>query len=358
MTSNENDRTGPNAEIEAPQAKRSLGRRLVRWAIRGALALVLLIFILLVAGFIWERAASGEFGETYPAPGEKVTLSDGRALHFVVKGKGEPTLVLESGAGGSHADWDKVIDQLAETTRVIAYDRAGYGWSDPSSETNSALILADLHEGLAGLGVSGPIVLVGHSIGGVYVRHYASVHPDNVAGLVFVDSSHEEQMERLPPAVVEMMGSQLLIIKAVGFGSRFGMLRALSAIGANPMVHENMTAAQRAMTIRGSTIRAVAREMSSIEESSRLAKLASRPFGDLPLLVLSATEPPDGVPPAMAEHVDAMQATWRELQAELAGLSSNSRHVPVPDSGHYVQFDRPDVVVDEVRGLIEAIRPE
>ena len=356
--SDEKDRTASNTGVETPRAKRSLARRLVRWAIRGAAAFGLLIVVLLAAGFLWERAASAGFEDKYPAPGKKVTLSDGRALHFVVKGEGEPTLVFESGAGGPHTDWARVIDELAETTRVIAYDRAGYGWSDPSSETNSALIIADLHEGLAGLGVTEPIVLVGHSIGGVYVRHYASVYPDDVAGLVFVDSSHEEQMERIPPAVAEMMNSQLSMIRAVAVGSRFGMLRALSAVGANPMTHEDMAEVQQAMKNRSSTIRAVVREMSSIEESSRQAKLAARPFGDLPFLVLSATKAPEGVPPEMAEHLDAMQATWRELQAELAGLSSNSRHVPVPDAGHYVQFDRPDVVIDEIGVMIQGFRTD
>jgi len=155
-----------------------------------------------------------------------------------------------------------------------------------------------------------------------------------------------------------MMNSQLSMIRAVAVGSRFGMLRALSAVGANPMTHEDMAEVQQAMKNRSSTIRAVVREMSSIEESSRQAKLAARPFGDLPFLVLSATKAPEGVPPEMAEHLDAMQATWRELQAELAGLSSNSRHVPVPDAGHYVQFDRPDVVIDEIGVMIQGFRTD
>lgn len=351
-------KTSTDTTASKKPTKRSLPHRLFRFVVRAAAALVLLLVVLLAAGFVWEQTATRGFASKYPAPGQLVTLPDGRAMHFVAKGKGQPTLVLEAGAGGPHSDWETVFDELAKTTRVVAYDRAGYGWSDPSPETNSELIIADLHDGLAALGESGPMVLVGHSIGGVYVRHYASVYPDGVAGLVLVDSSHEEQMDRMPSPIVETMQTQISLMRAVGVASRFGLLRALTLFGAHPMVSEGMSDARKAQLSRSTTIRAAVQEMQSFKTSVKQAQDASALAGALPILVLSATKPPDRIPPAFAEHVDDMQAMWRELQIELAQLSTNSRHVFVPDASHYIQYSRPDVVIDEIRSMIEAIRAE
>ncbi|MEC9373718.1 MAG: alpha/beta hydrolase [Planctomycetota bacterium] len=337
--------------------KRSLRRRILRWTTRLAAALLIVLVALLAAGFAWDQIASRGFESKHPAPGRKVALPDGRNLHFVIKGEGEPTLVLEAGAGGPHTDWGLVIDELAEATRVIAYDRAGYGWSDPSPGSGSAAITADLSDGLAALGVNGPIVLVGHSIGGPYIRQYASKHMDQVAGLVFIDSSHEDQVNRMPPPMVEMMRTMTAVVQAAAFASRFGLLRALDALGANPFAMEDMPQERRAMSLRSSTTRAYAREIGGIE--STLAETRSTPttYDNLPILVLSATaQDASEAPPAIREHFDEFKAAWSEMQAELARLSSNSRHVPVPDAGHYIQFDRPDVVIEEIKGMVEAIR--
>lgn len=344
--------------IDPALAQRSLARRLLRWGVRGALVVMLLMAVLLTAGFMWERVASARFTDDFPPPGRIVTLDDGRALHFVVKGEGEPTLVLQSGAGGPYTDWSPVFNDLAETTRVIAYDRPGYGWSDPSETTSAASITADLHEGLAALDVAGPIVLVGHSVGGFYVRHHASVHPDRVVGLVLVDSSHEEQLARVPTPVAEMMESMQTMMKAMAFGSQFGLLRALHAAGAHPMLAADASPRRVAMMNRSAVLSAIVREYGSFATSMAQVRAVAAPFGDLPIVVLSATEPPRGIPPEMEQHLEAMQAAWREMQAELAELSTNARHVSVADAGHYVQFDRPDVVVGEITAMIDAIRAD
>ncbi|MCA9300843.1 MAG: alpha/beta hydrolase, partial [Phycisphaerales bacterium] len=290
-------------------------------------------------------------------PGQMVTLPDGRRLHVVIKGVGEPTLLLESGAGGPHADWDAVIDDLALTTRVVAYDRAGYGWSDPSSETSPDAITADLAAGLDALAMDGPLVLVGHSIGGPYVRHFATTHGDRIAGIVLIDSSHEDQVDRMPPQMIAMMRTMTKVTQAAAFASRFGLFRALDAVGANPFAFEGMSDERRAMSLRSSNARTYAREMASIESTLSQIRGTTMPNADTPLLVLSATaQDASQAPPAIREHFDEFKTAWSEMQAELAHLSTNSKHVSVPGAGHYIQFDRPDVVVAEIRSMIEAIR--
>ena len=113
------ERESPGGAACEKQATWSIRRILLRWFLRGAVFLV----VVLVAGFVWDQMASRGFETKYPPPGQKVRLPDERNLHFVISGEGEPTLVFQSGAGGPHTDWAAVIDKLAETTRVVAYDR-------------------------------------------------------------------------------------------------------------------------------------------------------------------------------------------------------------------------------------------
>lgn len=332
----------------------SPSRRLLHWTGRGLLALLLLFILLALVGFVWERIASARFAEDYPAPGRLVTLDDGRMLHFIVKGEGEPTLVLQSGGGSGIFAWQFVFDRLAESTRVIAYDRPGYGWSDPAPDADVETVIADLETALGEIEPTAPVVLVGHSLGGIYVRHHALKHPDRVVGLVLVDSSHEQQMQRMPAAVTDAMGSMQMMMSAAEFASRFGMLRALHALGMHPSLPADTSPKYAAMINRSSVLQTMLREIQNMQSRPAQLSLEALSLTDLPLLVLSATEA--NLPPQMMEHSDEVQAVWREMQAELVALSSNTRHVPVPEAGHDIMVDRPDVVVDEIVAMVEAIR--
>ena len=138
---------------EKDEPRRSLFARLRRRVLQAGAVLLVLVIVLAVAGAVWEQSAAQSFAQDFPPAGELVTLADGRRMHFVSRGEGEPTVVLESGLGDSGRSWDVIADEIATTTRVISYDRAGYGWSDPSDAPSDARsITEDLHEGLAALG--------------------------------------------------------------------------------------------------------------------------------------------------------------------------------------------------------------
>jgi pimeloyl-ACP methyl ester carboxylesterase len=124
----------------------------------------------------------------------KVFDIGGRGLFLLCEGKGSPTVLLESGMGDSISTWQRVMPALSEQTRVCAYDRAGLGFSDPPTvrPRTSQDIALDLHKLLAVAGEAGPYVLVGHSIGGLHVRVFAAEFPDEVVGVVLVDSSHPD----------------------------------------------------------------------------------------------------------------------------------------------------------------------
>lgn len=155
----------------------------------------------LLAGAAYQALATARERDKYPAPGQLVEIK-GRRMHLHCAGEGSPTVVVDSGLGSYSADWQLVQPEVAKFTRICTYDRPGYGWSQPGPRPRTSRQMArELHSLLAaaqGAGLAGPYLLVGYSLGGFNVRLYARQHPDEVAGLVLVDSAHEEMLSRLP----------------------------------------------------------------------------------------------------------------------------------------------------------------
>ena len=180
--------TGKHSQETQP--RRGLGF----WIRRGFVWLLALAVI----GAIYQAIATQIDQRTYSPPGEMVDVGT-HSLHINCLGEGSPTVILEAASGGMSAHWVRVQQQLAQTTRVCAYDRAGMGWSEGGPEPrDAARVTGELHALLEGAGVEGPYVMVGHSFGGLYARAYAARYPDETAGVVLVDSSHPDQFERLP----------------------------------------------------------------------------------------------------------------------------------------------------------------
>jgi pimeloyl-ACP methyl ester carboxylesterase len=142
--------------------------------------LIALIVVLAAGGATYEAIKAAGDATRYPARGQLVDLG-GNRMHIHCVGQGSPTVVLDAGLGGFSLDWNLVQPELAATTRVCAYDRAGYGWSDPSPQPRTPRQIADeLHTLLFTAGVKGPYVLVGHSAAGKHVRLYADLYPQEV----------------------------------------------------------------------------------------------------------------------------------------------------------------------------------
>src|ERR671917_1180767 len=191
--SHETDRQPPG-QSQGTRPRRGLGSRIRRgllWTIAGLLTLA-------VIGAIYQAIATQIDQRTYTPPGEMVDVGT-HSLHINCFGEGSPTVILEAASGGMSAHWVRVQQQLAKTTRVCAYDRAGLGWSEPGPEPRDARqVSGELQALLEGAGIEGPYVLVGHSYGGLYARMYAARYSEEVAGVVLVDSSHPEQFTRSP----------------------------------------------------------------------------------------------------------------------------------------------------------------
>jgi pimeloyl-ACP methyl ester carboxylesterase len=324
--------------------------------ILGSLAVLLVVIVL--AGSLYQFRASATDRERYPPPGQILDV-DGLALHLDCRGTGEPTLVLEAGLTSGSVTWMLVHDALAETTRVCAYDRPGMDWSEPLGRTaNAAEVASRLRRVLEVGGVEGPIVLLGMSAGGVYVREFHRAWPEDIVGMVFVDSSHEQQGHRLPGT--DRPDATTEAVSLCARVQPFGVIRAFSLMA--PLLDSFNIPAQVRDVIEAniSQSHSCASIQAELESFDGEVTDESPPssLGDLPLLVLSRGKYPEasedlGITLAMATEG---RRVWDELQKELTALSSRGRRVIATESGHVIQFGQPQLLIDEVTRLILEIR--
>jgi pimeloyl-ACP methyl ester carboxylesterase len=323
-----------------------------------ALGLLALLALVIAIGAVWEQVAQRAAARRFPAPGKLVDIG-GRKIQLDCRGSGSPTVVLIHGldAGGSLA-WSAVHDSIARTTRTCAYSRAGIMWSDPTPRFTPTGMVEDLHAALAAGGEHAPFVLVGHSLGGpinlLYTKHYG----DQVAGLVMVDATHPEQFIRFKQIGISTANAAVRVLKVVASVSWTGVGRLMTG-QIRPMPNQAMDVvlAQRAWAPR--SIRGAITEMSALDDILAEAATA-RNLGDRPLIVLTAMKPMSAEERRAVgiteEQAQAQKKMWLEMHQEEARWSTAGRQVVVPDASHYIQFDRPDLVIAAVAEVVAAVR--
>ncbi len=295
-----------------------------------------------------------------PAPGRIV-----QGIHMRVEGRGSPVVVLEAGIAASSVSWSLVQSRIAEFTTVISYDRAGFGWSEATPTGPTALDAAhSLSCLLDASGQMGSFVLVGHSFGGLIARLFAQHYPNRTAGLVLLDPVVREEWREMSAAKERMLGRGVMLSRrgawlaragVVGFalkmltgGSRRipKMMAKLSA-GKGSGVADRLVGEVRKMPkehwpaiaqhwSQARSFAAMADNLENLPASVRQLDEAQT-MGDLPVTILTAARP-------IPEH------------ARDVALSTRSCQVILPRSGHWVQLDAPDAVVDAVRRMVELVR--
>jgi pimeloyl-ACP methyl ester carboxylesterase len=329
--------------------------RLWRWTKRVIVGMVGLVLVLLLAGVVFQFVMTRIDARRYPAPGEMVEVG-GHRLHLHCTGEGgAPTVVMDSGLGGTVLDWQLVQPELAKSTRVCTYDRAGMGWSEAGAQPRtSEQIARELHALLGNAGVEGPYVLVGHSFGGTNMQVYASQYPDEVAGMVLVDSALED--EEAVTLTKSLQPSPVLL----KFYATIGVTRLPYTLGAEPpgLTSPELEDEQAAISSHRKHIFAIADETFSLEASFAENRAHPLSLGDKPLMVLTAgsvqTEG-TGLSPEQADHLDRLHS---ESQAALTRRSENTRQIISEDSGHYIHVDQPALVIDAVRTVVDAARDD
>ncbi len=277
-----------------------------------------MVVILPLSGVLYQVIATQVDLRSYPPPGQLVDVG-GYRLHLYCQGEntdGRPTVIFETGLGGSatSSDWAWVQPQVAKVTRACAYDRAGLGWSDAGPQPRDAQhIAAELHTLLKNSGTPGPYVLVGWSFGGLYVRTYANLYPQEVAGLVLLDSSSPGQCAA-SPAWQAQCASSARNASTARLLALFGVMRLVSFFQPATGLPGPQNAALHASFSSTKDWNAQNDEFQA-SLATYAQVLGAKTLGDLPLFVLTATE--HGAAPDLERQ-------WQVWQAGFTALSTNS----------------------------------
>jgi pimeloyl-ACP methyl ester carboxylesterase len=315
---------------------------------RIALSLVLLVALLAVAGFLYENICEARDRRFNPMPGKLFDVG-GRKMHIDCAGSGSPTVILDSGLGDTYYSWHKLQPEIAKVSSVCSYDRAGLGFSDRSSDPRTSQVIAqELHALLQAASIPPPYILVGHSMAGYTVRVYTSLYRNEVAGIVLVDASHPDQESRFPAALKDMEGSWQREATFLELTMPFGIPRLFG------FCDEDIR--QRAANCNWHSAHEASEEMKFFATSGSQAAGAGS-LGDLPLTVLShdPDKPSSELPPDLTKPTND---AWEKMQEELSHLSTRGTQSIAKGSAHYIQGDRPDLVVDAVRNVVNQARQD
>jgi len=256
------------------------------------------------------------------------------SLYIRCTGKGNPTVVIDTGVGDTSERWQSIQAQVAQVTRVCTYDRAGYGSSEPGPLPRHSQRAADeLKQLLENAGVGEPYVLVGHSLGGLNVQVFANRYPDLVAGLLLLD-----------PAPLPFITGQ-------AFPELYRMFEQQAA-ESQQMAEAARQSTDAEAQAQADYLEAAASEHAALvtESASQVAAIES--FGDIPLVVIGSGKPT----PAFGAAAEEFQQFWIEQSRALAAKSTNGTFVLAPESSHYLHEDAPDVVLDAIRQMVERVR--
>jgi pimeloyl-ACP methyl ester carboxylesterase len=309
---------------------------------------LLSLALLALIGASYEAVASRVDAQRFPRPLHLVAVGKFK-LNLYCTGQGAPTVVLDAGLADSLDSWSRVQPEIARFARVCSYDRAGYGYSDPGPmPRTSERIASELYALLRSAGEMPPFLLVGHSFGGFNVRVFNGKYADEVAGILLVDATQEDQYRLLPPAWAAMGIATRRRARRQAFWAPlyidFGIARLQLRLQGQlvpPVI------------LQSKYLKARTSEFENIQVSAEQARTANH-ISDKPLVVLTAGRPIDAALRATlnADDQRAYERTWvNDVQLRLMHLSARGKRVIVPDSGHDMPVERPDAIVTAVREL-------
>ncbi len=313
-----------------------------------------LAFLLAASAYLYHWLASRRERHRFPPPGKLIDVG-GYRMHLHVLGEGGPTVVLDSALAGSSLSWSKIQPEVARFTKVVSYDRAGFGWSDrgPHPRTLHHMTL-ELYELLSNADVEGPFVLVGHSYGGWIAQLLASRRPALVAGLVLVDTPHPREWVEPGSTQRARVARGARMARLAAFGARFGVMRAFlqlvrfrsssehnriaSLLGKTPA---SIRPQLRSFWVRRTTLEALASQIENAPESAALLAAETTSLGDIPLIVMTAADP-------SPQRLDDQLST--------VALSRSGRHVIAETHDHWIPLEEPDLVVQAIRDVVASVR--
>lgn len=292
------------------------------------------LILLLLVGFVYQSYKSYVDSSSFEKSGEMLDVG-GYSLYVEDSGSGKVNVIFDSGMGDDLSVWNKVANKVSKFSRVITYDRAGLGWSEESpKKRDSKAIIEELHSILEQKNLTGPIVLVGHSFGGVNMQLYALTYPEDIAALVLVDSAHEDQINRMPRTGL----FQKYVFK-------FGMLAA--PFGLPRLYLSNTSPEERA---KKSTTK---HQYTSLDEASYFPQSLNQldtlnpNYGGLPLVVIARNQPSSEIQNKNTKHY-----IWAGLQESLASRSTDSTLIFTGERQHSIHKVQPEIVIEALQTLV------
>jgi pimeloyl-ACP methyl ester carboxylesterase len=288
------------------------------------MSLLLVLVLLLTPSYVKAQKPP----ETeHPPLGQLIDVG-GYRVHLFCIGSGSPTVVI-TGAGYSF-DWGLVQPEVAKTTQVCAYDHSGIAWSDPGPTDSCSLRVAEIHAALTNAKIPGPYVLVGHSVGALVSRLYASGYPGEVAGMVIVDHALSTGLfspRKTSPSAAPLPPGGLRLNPDLAF--------------------EKLPARDYQLHLWANSLPGVSKIM------ARNIAMQPECASDLEAATRNQTSPLGGKPLVVISTSNSMPA-YADLQRQLPSLSSNSKRVVAEKSSHFIMIDRPDLVIRAIHDVVEA----
>lgn len=296
------------------------------------------------------------------APPYEIISVNNRKVHYRQNGTEAPTVILDAGLHGNSLVFNDLHPKISKISNVISYDRAGLGWSERNAESkpSSSIYAKELFEFIKVLKIQNPVVLVGHSAAGIYHREFAHQYPEWVAGMVFIDSSHEDVENRFreEPEFIE-------IANAYAEASRKLNTKY------SKMTHAEILA--DILEKRGDIWKDFSEETSKYHKDRERPQLykyyleleacwekdvskgkdALHSLGDIPIIVLTASK--FDSPDFSEAQSEKYKKIWQKLQHEIVSLSSDSKQIIV-DSGHFIPYEKPEAVTDAIAEIVAKVR--
>lgn len=331
-------------------------RGFLSWTGRIFVGFLIILIVLVGAAFAGGALVRAQVLSGYPAPGQMLDVG-GYKLHIYCEGEGSPTVVVLAGSGIPSTYYWLVQSETAKGTRVCVYDRAGYAWSEEGiGDLSPVGQVEDLNSLLTQADIKPPYILAGHSYGGYIARLYAHVYPDEVSGLVMIDSAHEDQWANYPQPIRESAEQMYSGPNKPLNVFLMGLLRSLQAALPinNPMaehfppdVAETLTAIQKLHPYIIYTVKAEVSAM-VLGKSPQVTDLS-----DIPMIVIT-----HGVPTRLMGQSDEANAGFEqvnlEMQSRLLSLSTNTRQVFAEQSNHdEIPVKQADLVVQAIQEVLD-----
>mgnify|MGYP003881379683 FL=1 len=307
---------------------------------KGKFALKILsasIVLLLLVGFVFQSYSSYVDSTSFDKRGEMIDIG-GYSLYVEDTGTGKVTVIFDAGMGDDSSVWNKVVEEVSQFSRVITYDRAGLGWSEESPhDRDSKVIVAELHSVLKDKDITGPIILVGHSFGGVNMQRYALTYPEHIAALVLVDSAHEDQITKMPQASF----LQKYLFKFGMWAAPFGIPR-LYLSDANPEEKAKKSTTKHQYT----SLDEAEYFLRSLSELNELTP----DYGDMPLVVIARNKASSEI-----DNTKTRDLVWATLQENIAARSTNSTIIFSGARQHSIHKKQPEIVIEAIQTLAESL---